>query len=443
MNGLLYVSGEHVPLPPIFYFTLWGSIRDEWNAGTYALSLLVAVFSLLWPFIKLTLQLLLWWLPPSALGPKAHGLALRLVDATCKFAFTNIQMVVLLMVALHFKIIAPSAGPNASIPLLDVTVEVTPDVGTFVFCVAMLLSLLLGHWHAYRHRVLLAPLRPPSAASLALAPAVSTPPPDAQKPFSATARPLPLRRVAFDSMLCYERRRLPCCLQLLVALGLAGCVVGVAYGLMVDVIELELVGVVGALLGDERTTRWSVFSLAAAISRVTALADPLWLAILQAGFYLTVIAMPLAWPLVALALWMLPLRASTSARLLTVVEVATAWAMLDVFVVIMLTSLLSLDQFAQYTLSDDPTVVALNTALSSHAELRTLVPGEPVVLGVQPTLLPCYWLLLGAALAAVPLCVFVAHAANHAVEQQQAKRKAGVQQRVARQILMGLLAARV
>ena len=40
--------------------------------------------------------------------------------------------------------------------------------------------------------------------------------------------------------------------------------------------------------------------------------------------------------------------------------------MLDVFVVIMLTSLLSLDQFAQYTLGDECT--SLNHALATYPQ---------------------------------------------------------------------------
>ena len=409
MSGIMYLSGEHVQLPGLFYFTLWGSIRDEWNAGTYFLALLVAVASLLWPFIKLALQLLLWWLPPSWMGLEAHGFGVRLLDGTCKFALTNIQMVVLLMVGLHFEILIPSA--ETIVPLLGLSVEVAPDTGTYAFISAMVPALVLGHVHAYMHRTLLHPL-PPGRTRRARA--------GADGGAGKRARLVPLRRTEFESLLCWSDRRLPGAVQLGVALGLVACLLGVSFGLIMDVIDLEVVGVVGALLGEKRRTTWSVASMAKAISSVTTLANPTWLAILQAGFYFTIVGMPVLWLLLAFSLWMLPLRPEHLHRLLMIVEAAAAWAMLDVFVVILLTSLLSLDQFAQYTLSDDPTVVELNTFLAANPELGNLLPAEPVVLGVQPTLLRPFWLLFSSGLASVPLCVFVTHCANHAFEQQRA-----------------------
>jgi len=193
---------------------------------------------------------------------------------------------------------------------------------------------------------------------------------------------------------------------------------------VIEVISLEVVGLVGALLGESRVSSWSVASIAASISGVTQLADPVWLAVVQGGFYFTIVAMPFVWMLSALALWMVPLRPLAMHRLLVVVEAANAWAMLDVFVVIMLTSLLSIDQFAQYTLSDDPNIVQLNDALAKYPELGSLLPGEPVALGVIPTLKPEYWILFCGTLAAVPLGLFVTHAANHVYEQQQRNRVA-------------------
>jgi hypothetical protein len=409
MNGIMYLSGEHVQLPGLFYFTLWGSIRDEWNAGTYFLALLVAVASLLWPFIKLALQLLLWWLPPSWMGFEVHGIGVRFLDGTCKFALTNIQMVVLLMVGLHFEVLIPSA--DTIVPLLELNVEVAPDTGTYAFISAMVPALVLGHVHAYMHRTLSHPL-PPGRTRRTRA--------GADGGAGKRARLVPLRRTEFESLLFWSDRRLPGAVQLGVALGLVVCLLGVSFGLILDVIDLEVVGVVGALLGEKRRTSWSVASMAKAISSVTTLANPTWLAIMQAGFYFTIVGMPVLCLLLALSLWMLPLRPEHMHRLLMIVEAAAAWAMLDVFVVILLASLLSLDQFAQYTLSDDPTVVELNTFLAANPEFGNLLPAEPVVLGVQPTLLRPFWLLFSSGLASVPLCVFVTHCANHAFEQQRA-----------------------
>ena len=58
---LLNVTGEPVELLNIFSFTLPGSIHDSWAAGVYPLSLLIALLSGLWPYVKLLLMLTCWW----------------------------------------------------------------------------------------------------------------------------------------------------------------------------------------------------------------------------------------------------------------------------------------------------------------------------------------------------------------------------------------------
>jgi hypothetical protein len=44
------------------------TVRDMWNAHTYALSLLIATFSCFWVYLKLLLMLLCWFAPPTLLA---------------------------------------------------------------------------------------------------------------------------------------------------------------------------------------------------------------------------------------------------------------------------------------------------------------------------------------------------------------------------------------
>ena len=81
------------------------------------LSLLVAIFSGLWPFLKLFAQLVLWWMPPAYLSVERMGLAARALDVSAKFAMTDNQMVILLMAALHFEISrSPEPSPSPGHP---------------------------------------------------------------------------------------------------------------------------------------------------------------------------------------------------------------------------------------------------------------------------------------------------------------------------------------
>ena len=272
----------------------------------------------------------------------------------------------------------------------------------------MLLSLLLGHTHVARHRALMhqAPSSQPSGArGRGWAQATS-----------ARCRAA-LRALHFERPLGLRPGKLPLLVQAAVPLGLCGCAILIAIGLVSISLKMRIVGLVGAMLGEHAVTDWSVVSIASVISSVAQRCPPFWAHTLQIVFYLTVVVMPLLWIGAALALWLTPLRPCHLCRGLALVEMCGAWAMLDVFVVIMLTSLLSLDQFAQYTLGDE--CVPINSLLSSYPKLRGLVPVEPVCLGVQPSLLPAFWMLFTGAVGAIPLCLLVCEAAHRALAQQR------------------------
>jgi hypothetical protein len=72
------VAGEPIELQRLFQFTLAGSVHDAWHAGVYPLSLLIALLSGIWPYVKLMLMLACWCaachsvLPPPS-PPGARG----------------------------------------------------------------------------------------------------------------------------------------------------------------------------------------------------------------------------------------------------------------------------------------------------------------------------------------------------------------------------------
>lgn len=46
----------------VFSFTLTSSIQDFWNAKAYELAFVIAIFSGAWPYIKLLLLLVIWYM---------------------------------------------------------------------------------------------------------------------------------------------------------------------------------------------------------------------------------------------------------------------------------------------------------------------------------------------------------------------------------------------
>ena len=96
-------------------------------------------------------------------------------------------------------------------------------------------------------------------------------------------------------------------------------------------------------------------------------------------------------------------RPATQRRLFVAAEVTQAWAALDVFLLTVLVSLFSLEQYAQFLVGGE--CDGLNRLLAAH--FAPLVHDEPMCFEVHNTLGPGMWILLGGS--------FVSMALGHAV----------------------------
>ena len=70
-------SRDRVDFPPLHEFSLGSSVRDMWRAGTYPLSILIAVFSGGWPYLKLAVMLFAWFAPPRDYTRRVEGVCSR------------------------------------------------------------------------------------------------------------------------------------------------------------------------------------------------------------------------------------------------------------------------------------------------------------------------------------------------------------------------------
>ena len=64
--------GRRIKAPSLFDFSLVNSVHDMWLAGSEVLSSLVAVFSGVWPYMKLLLMLISFFLPTTILSHKSR-----------------------------------------------------------------------------------------------------------------------------------------------------------------------------------------------------------------------------------------------------------------------------------------------------------------------------------------------------------------------------------
>lgn len=115
-----------------------------WTAETYALSILVAVFSGAWPYIKLGSMLLAFVLPKSVLSYYHRDEILTWLDILGKWSLLDTFFMVMMMVAFQFDLFVAKD--------VEINVYVRAEWGFYAFLLATMLSLILGHIVLHLHR---------------------------------------------------------------------------------------------------------------------------------------------------------------------------------------------------------------------------------------------------------------------------------------------------
>jgi len=89
---------------PVQDFGLINSVEDMWEAGVYPLSFLIMLFSGIWPYAKVVVMMVVFFLPCSILKPKFRLLILRILDALGKWSLLDSYVMVLMLVAFYFNV---------------------------------------------------------------------------------------------------------------------------------------------------------------------------------------------------------------------------------------------------------------------------------------------------------------------------------------------------
>ena len=82
-------SGTVIFHTDVFDFDLANSVKQMWQASVYPLSILIAVCSGGWPYLKCLLCLAAWCLPPAVLPLKTRGTLLEALDALGKWSLVD------------------------------------------------------------------------------------------------------------------------------------------------------------------------------------------------------------------------------------------------------------------------------------------------------------------------------------------------------------------
>ena len=452
VHVVLTLAGQPVPMPTIFEFTLFNSVSDFWKSKAYWLAIIIAICSGIWTYLKLIMMMCLWWVPPRRLSPRSRGAVLRVLDATGKWCLVDSGMLILLMIAMHFTIVI--SGEHDAPALVIASVETTPEIGFGLFALATLLSLMMTHVQMYYHRLALHFTEDSSWAASSRAAALEDAPTTlgagsfgseylgqylGQRDHLGEAHvPTPRRlggssRAPSSGRICVSRMSyeasgpwliwkrtgpaLPFSLwvRLAVPPGLLACEFLTCVAIGMTNFTLHVVGLIGALLGKDANTDFSLVQLASKVGTVSSETAPIALLGLQGLYVILCLVLPLLWIVLALIIWLVPMRPDTLRSMLVFAETVYAWASLDVMLVVIAISLLEIDQVAKFILGSE--CDSLNEMLEHYDSIGSLLPGEASCFGVQTTLNDGFWVCVLAVFASHMVGGFVMSAAHQALDE--------------------------
>jgi len=311
-----------VRLPSLFDFSLGNSVQDMWDAGVYPLSILIAVFSGAWPYLKLVMMLFCWVVPVRYLTVKHREYMLMFLDALGKWSLIDSFVLTLMMVAFHFDLSPADQSTQAAIEAY-----VEPEWGFYSFLLSTMMSLTMSHIILALHNY--------AKGS-----------PDVDDP-----QKQPLYTFAFRSKNKMARHGLTFLMVFLVVFAL----ILVAVGSSIISFEFQFKGALELILeylGQPTNQPYSVLSLGIGLPGSSQTPNAFGVRWIQATFFIFALVVPLLFLITLLFLWLTPMTYKMQKRVFVVVEILNAWAALEVFVVSIIAALLEIQQFAAFIIGD-------------------------------------------------------------------------------------------
>ena len=151
VNFEVEVAGEKFAIERFFEFSMARSTMDIWQAGGHELSILIIIFSGIWPYTKLFMTLWLWFSSPSKVSVSRRGKILLWLDWLAKWSMIDIFVLVISIAAFRISIESPDASYLPD-DFYSVEMMVVPRWGLYANMTAQLISQVTSHVLIHYHR---------------------------------------------------------------------------------------------------------------------------------------------------------------------------------------------------------------------------------------------------------------------------------------------------
>jgi len=376
----VFANGKSVAnVPSVFSFSLISSVKDMWESKAYALALLIAVFSGIWPYTKLLLMLVCWFAPTSKVSATRRQSVLEFLDEWGKWSLIDVFVMVLFMVGFKFEL----SATDSVFPLVNqifeeaegtasVIVYIRADPGFYGFVIATLASLAVGHMMSANHRYALQ-LAEYSPAALAV-----------QSGRARLCNKLHPPGFAARRTFVYGP-----VLALSISLTL------VLVGLWVDSFQFTFEGLAAYVLGAEKSVRpFSVMSLGLAVPGASSEPNSFGTRSLQLLFLTFVAFVVVTYHVMLIVLWCAPLSHRLQTHFFVASQVLSAWSGLDVFVVSIFACIMQVEQVAKRIIGHKCDFL---NEIIEKLPVADKIPGPKTCFDLVSELQAGFWILFAAA----------------------------------------------
>ena len=363
--------GRKIKVPSLIDFSLVNSVHDMWLAGSEVLSFVIAVFSGVWPYLKLILMLISFCLPTSILSYKRREKILLILDATGKFSFLDCYVMLMMIVAFHFHVEIPvnekSQASNGA--MVDIFSYIA--YGLVCLITGTLISLFLSHLITHLHRNL-------------------EEHPDQNKGERAENYKSIMSFANIKYINDTPFRIIISCL-LFITLGL------VIVGSITQSFSFNFHGLAGyalELLDIPTHREFSIIQLGMNVRKVYEDPNSSRIIFCQFIYFLTILAIPITFIFILIVLWFVPMPRKYQKILYNIAEILNAWSCIDVFVIALIAGVVQIAQFAEFMVGDRCDFI--NPLIQNY--FYKYLDGHDSCFEVQTYLLEGSWLFFSAAI---------------------------------------------
>jgi len=391
----------------VFDFTLIESLSYFIRGKAWMLATLTFCFGLCWPFLKIALWLVLYFLPaPASLRHET----LHLLNWFGKWSLVNGFVLCLMLVAFYFETVhriqrwmAPLLIPKGMEFAADLEVTVDPGIGTYAYISNVLWSIIVGQIIFYVN-VWLESLKETEKREESLFFEFCSwreTPLNAENDFETeildplaeelSKIPPPskisIRRAGSGLFTYYARFVRP-----LVGIGVLLAFGATAVGAAWPVFKFDFGGVMGETIVPEnqRSRSYSLVSAGGALDKSGSGASPTGAHFIMTVFFSSTIAVPLLRLVFGFLVWVIPLSLRAQENLFFIDDVLSAWSALDVIFVSLVATVFEITGLSKAVLSS--AFPGLENAIEK------LLPSAGGLFSVDQKFLPGIYMLFAAVL---------------------------------------------